>query len=102
MEHRLTLALVALLLWPSYVQASCLTPTAQRIARAVGGVVVSGCRNTLIAGTRRRSAHASGQAVDIVPKVRRGAEQRGRRAGATCVIHYSWSPHIHFDHRDRC
>jgi hypothetical protein len=81
---------------------SCLTPTMQRVAKSVGGHVVSTCRRTWIAGSRRLSAHASGMAVDIIPHVRRGAEVRGRAAGATCVIRYRWSPHLHFDERDRC
>lgn len=84
------------------IGTSCLSAKARRIAASVGGTLVSTCRHTRIAGSRKWSAHSQGMAVDIIHRRRKGAEARGRAAGATCVIHYSWSRHIHFDHRDHC
>jgi hypothetical protein len=43
-----------------------LAAKARAISKACGSKVISGVRNTLIAGTRKRSLHASGRAVDMV------------------------------------
>ncbi len=67
---------------------------AAEIASECGSVVVSGLRHTYIAGTRRISLHASGQAVDMVgnPKCIY-AHLRGWPGGYS--IDYARARHVH-------
>jgi hypothetical protein len=71
-----------------------LAAKARQVVKACGSRVISGRRNTFIAGTRKRSLHASGQAVDMAGNPKCMYRMlKGWQGGYT--IDYGAVKHIH-------